>query len=577
MKSNRIGAPRRRLAPAVVRTALKTVALTAATLAVEALALPGTAQACGGLVCDNAQPVVQAAERIAFVRDGATLHMVVRLTYQGPPIDFGWLLPVPPDVQTRVGSVALFNDLDAQLTPRFALQTELDPNCAQVQFNGDAAVAADAQFADGGAGGGPDVQVLSREQVGPYDQVVLLPATVADLRTWLDDNDYSFPEGADDLLQGYLDAGSAFLALKLVADADDTDVVPLHLSFTGDTPAIPLRPTAMAAQPDMGILVHLWGRSRAVPINYNHVQINEAAINWLSGGGNYPDVVSQAADEAGGRAFVTDAALADAPISAREIPSASLDAIAAATTLGEVFGNDLSLFSDTDVARVLARHVDPPGDQAAADYLSCLGCFGGDWQALPVDGAALAAELRTEVAESRALLGPLFAGQPFITRLYTTMSAAEMDVDPIFDFNPDLPEVSPQHLATQYITCVDGGDLDFSNPIIITADGQRTPAGAGAPAFIQRQNGLTVRGEDTTAAAVVERMFAAGQPEVISEYTPTTGPGATPSGALGGSSGGDGCDCAVGPGGEGGAPGGAPLMSFATLLALLGLRRRRPR
>ena len=54
------------------------------------------------------------------------------------------------------------------------------------------------------------------------------------------------------------------------------------------SPATPLRPTAVAAQPDMGILVHLLGPSRAVPINYSHVQINEAAIDWVGGGQNMP-------------------------------------------------------------------------------------------------------------------------------------------------------------------------------------------------------------------------------------------------------------------------------------------------
>ena len=41
-------------------------------------------------------------------------------------------------------------------------------------------------------------------------------------------------------------------------------------------------------------------------IHVQHVQINEAAIDWLNRGSNYSDVVSQAADEAGGRAFATD-------------------------------------------------------------------------------------------------------------------------------------------------------------------------------------------------------------------------------------------------------------------------------
>jgi MYXO-CTERM domain-containing protein len=568
MKLNKFAQMRTSRGPVFARGGLLCAGLLAG-----ALALPTAAEACGGLFCDSVTPVTQSAERIVFVRDGATMHMVVRLTYQGPPIDFGWLLPVPPDVTTRIGSVALFNDLDQVLGPRFVLNTEIDPACAVSQFNGDAASAVDAAFSDGGAGG-PDVQILAREQVGPYDQVVLQAASVADLQTWLTENGYQFPEGSEPLLQTYLEAGAAFLALKLVADADDTDVVPLHLSFTSDTPAIPLRPTAVAAQPDMGILVHLWGASRAVPINFNHVQINEAAIDWQAGGANYTDVVSQAADEAGGRAFVTDAALVNPSISARVIGQGQLRDLRAATTLGAVLGALLGAQADTDVTRVLAHHITPPDDIAPVDYLACLGCFGDDWQSLPVDGEALATEIEADVAASRDLLDPLFERQPFVTRLFTTMSAAEMNEDPIFDFNRDLPEVSPQRTATQYIACDADGQPDFANAVIITADGQSTGTGQNAPAFIQRQNGLTVRGEDTRAAAVVERMFAAGQPEPISVFSPDAGPGSTPSGALGGDGDDGGCTCDVAA-----TDGGSPLPGglFAGLMLILGLKRRRTR
>jgi hypothetical protein len=40
-----------------------------------------------------------------------------------------------------------------------------------------------------------------------------------------------------------------------------------------------------------------------------------------------------------------------------------------------------------------------------------------------------------------------------VTRLYTTLSAPEMDLDPLFDFNPDLPEVSNVHTARQVVEC----------------------------------------------------------------------------------------------------------------------------
>jgi MYXO-CTERM domain-containing protein len=47
-----------------------------------------------------------------------------------------------------------------------------------------------------------------------------------------------------------------------------------------------------------------------------------------------------------------------------------------------------------------------------------------------------------------------------MTRFYTTLSPAEMNMDPEFDFNPGLPEVSNQHQGDRYVFC---GDRHFSS------------------------------------------------------------------------------------------------------------------
>ena len=55
------------------------------------------------------------------------------------------------------------------------------------------------------------------------------------------------------------------------------------LTYESKLPMIPLRPTAVAAQDDMGIQVWVIGPSQAVPANYKSLVINEALIDWLSG------------------------------------------------------------------------------------------------------------------------------------------------------------------------------------------------------------------------------------------------------------------------------------------------------
>jgi hypothetical protein len=47
----------------------------------------------------------------------------------------------------------------------------------------------------------------------------------------------------------------------------------------------------------------------------------------------------------------------------------------------------------------------------------------------------------------------LFYRAPYLTRLYTTMSSDEMTLDPSFDYNFDLAQVSNVHIAKQFTQC----------------------------------------------------------------------------------------------------------------------------
>jgi MYXO-CTERM domain-containing protein len=522
---------------------------------------PAVASACGGLFCDNAQPINQAAERIVFAREGDTMHMIVRLTYQGPPQEFGWLLPVPDDVETAVSSEQLFATLDALYAPVFRLTTVIDDACLQAQAANGNFDAGSGGFADSGPAPGPEVQVLSREAVGPYDRVILQAATVGALTDWLDENSYQVPEGAEATLKPYVDLGLAFVALKLLPGADSNDVVPLHLTFTGDSPAVPLRPTAVAAEPDMGIIVHLLGQARAVPTNFAHVTINEAAIDWRRAGQNYSDVVSQAADEADGHAFVTDFAGPAAALNLPTLDAQTVEAIGATQTF-QALNGAMNLFGlDADLQRILSAAIEAPEGLSTVELLQCPDCYGD--QDIPVDGAAIAAAIEAEYNAPRRQIAGLFEANPYLTRLYTTLSPAEMDRDPIFGFNVDLEGVDNTHRATQHVSCGDDDWPDFDNAVIELANGQRV-ANQGEQ-VIQRQDGATVRGIGVQAAALIEQQHATGQPDTIDDRRgemdrtyadPLPGGGST------------GCDCDT----TDGAPG--PVL-LVLGLGLLVLRRRR--
>ena len=533
-----------------------------------ALTLPGAAMACGGLFCDNTQPVNQAAERILFAHDGETLHMHVRITYQGPPTEFAWLLPTSPEVEVGVSSEQLFTRLDQQFAPRFTLRTEIDPRC-QDDFARGGAAGADASVqnappspVEDEAGG---VQVLSREPVGAFDTAILRAETIDDLRAWLDENGYQIPEATDATLAPYVEMGAAFVAVKLLPDRDAGDVSPLRLSFPGDRPAIPIVPTSVAADPDMGIIVHVIGQSRAIPVNYRHVIINEAAIDWQGGGQNYADVVSQAADEANGKAFATDFA-GRGGVMLRVMGQRQLDAVRAAETSRDIVEAlnlwDLFWNPDADLQRLVSTGILLPDDISLQDFLNCPDCY--DDRGIEIDGAALADALEREYDAPREQLNALFEQNPYLTRLYSTLSPAEMTLDPEFAFNPDLGEVPNNRVAVQRVGCDFEGNLRFGRAVIETPSGIRFRLQDGVnPNVIRRQAGETVRGMGVPGAQVIQRTLTAGPAEVQSDRTPDI----EEMNPIALNDGGCACDAA-----EGSAP---TAFGLLALLGLVGLRRRR--
>jgi MYXO-CTERM domain-containing protein len=520
---------------------------------------PALASACGGMFCDNAQPVTQTAERILFAREGARMHMIVQITYQGPPTEFGWLLPAPGDVETAVSSAQLFATLDARFRPTFQLETVLAADCGQppAPDGGPLGGWSDDSSGAGGGGGEAPVVVLSREPIGPYDRAILRAGSVEALIGWLDENAYQVPEGAEARLQPYVDLGLAFVAIKLLPGQGSRDIVPLQLTFTSDSPAIPLRPTAVAAEPDTGVIVHLLGKARAVPTNFAHLQLNEAAIDWRGRGGNYADVVSQAADEAGGHGFVTDFAGRFEWVDLRTFSDDTLGAVEQADTFNALQRAIPIDISDSDLLRVLQSSL-VSEEIPVGQLIGCPDCYGG----LEVDGPALAARLEAEYNAPRREVNRLVAANPYLTRLFTTMSPAEMDRDPIFAFNPDLEPVSNVHQATQHVGCAPEGGYDFANAVIELSNGQRVIEQRGE--VIVRQGGETIRGLGVRAAALVEQQHATGQPEPILDHRAQLTHHYT-AGLNTGSEGG--CDCDT----TGDAPG--PMILLLGL-GVLALRRR---
>ena len=500
---------------------------------------PALSWACGGLFCNVSQPVTQSAERILFApdhQDPNRIQMHVQIQYAGPPADFSWMLPVPTDTDFAISTDRLFGVLDNQYAPIFRLNRVFPDEC-QVDF---ASGAPQANSAEGGGGArrAPQVQVLSREIVGPYDKVVLTADTVGVLTEWLTENGYQVPDRAEEVLSPYLE-DFAFIAIRLTPAEGVDSIKPISLTFTSPAPSIPIIPTSVAAQPDMGILVHLLGSTRAVSTNYAHVRINEAVIDWNNSGANYPDVVSQAIDEAGGQAFVTDFAGNHGLTSEWliNINSAQMERIEQAQNIKQAIeAGVLTFVSHVDYGDPIVENSAVPEDQWT-EVVDCWNLinpqdfgFYGDYdiptdeerqncemvlenEETTFDGQAVANALR-EVNVIYENIETLFNQNPYITRLYSTLSAEEMNLDPSFNYNSDLGDVEQTRQADLQLDC-EGNQIELvlSNGTVVDVSEDAMPE------FIQRQDGETVRGANEIAAQIIERQMPAGQPELIEDRT----------------------------------------------------------
>jgi hypothetical protein len=427
--------------------------------AVTLMAAPRS-EACGGFFCDGAG-VLQAAERIVFVDDGeGNITTVVQIQYTGTADAFAWVLPVPGVPEVGVSSNIAFTRLQQATEPQFNLLRNLDGICQQISFP------SAPEFATDGVAGGvpePSVTVVGEGSVGPYDYDIIqvdmqVENKAAVALQWLSDNGYQQPPQTAELLGSYLDDNKNLIAFRLNKSADVGAIRPVVLRYNLEHSKIPLRPTAVAAAPDMGIMTWVVAPARVVPMNYRHAIINEAAVDWVTGGSNYNAVVTQAANEGDGQAFVTEDARATTDLGLIIHPFAERDAW---TVQRNGTGDALDFVRDVaaqygafDGARdVIEPVVVLPQGSNFNDWFACPFC-GGEFRL--VDGfdreafedafdAAVFAPLRemADIVESQAV----------ITRLYTTMSADEMTLDPIFEANPTLPMVSNIHTATQDFNC----------------------------------------------------------------------------------------------------------------------------
>ncbi len=494
-----------------------------------AMSLSGVSRAiaCGGFFCQLV-PIDQAGEQIVFRVDGNDVTAMVLIQYVGDAQDFSWVVPVPGIPELSVGSDAVFTALESSTRPQFVLETigQRCPSDEDVFFGGNS-----SDSAEDGAGG-DGVNVVERLAVGPFDVEIVSSDDAAALTTWLNSNGYDLTDRGEELIEPYVTEGMNFVALKLQQNQGVGDIEPLIMKYQTENATIPIRLTAVAAQEDMGVLVWLLGQARAVPLNYLHVTPNYTRLNWYSGTFNayasYQGLITAAMDEAGGQGFATDYAGADYDA------DASLPLVASYTDELVFLANidddaefiaDLSntfVFPQDKVLAILGRELPlPDGEDVFIYNVPELLNESFTEEELADARAKIIVQINETIVTPLEEALAVFDGMPYMTRMYTTLSADEMTLDPSFSFNPDLDGQPLIRQATMNVDCNFGATswtltlgegTDRNGELVINGSGD--PPGFSAPTIDQESMWRSER-VDTSGPPEVETLRTFGVARVI--------------------------------------------------------------
>jgi hypothetical protein len=440
------------------------------------------AQACGGFFCNRPPPdgppeIAQVAENVAFAFDkdpsgNATVEAHIQILYTGPAETFSWVVPTLAQPTLEIGINTLFQQLEPETRPRFSARFVMEGTCKGFgnDSRGGCGLAEDAKSAPtrGGTGGpttGGGVEVLSRASVGPYETAVLRSDDATALKAWLAANAYFVSDDASRIIDTYVAERSFFVALRLQNGREVQEIQPIVLKMAGVEACVPLRLTAIASVDDLRVNVWVLGQSRAVPTNYIEVSVNPTKIDWFNFGANYPDLLRQAGDEAGGNAFAVEYAGTTAMMRGK-ILSRAFDLARLGSTLtppaflAEMQSQGISVdVYSLPVLRDVIPMPEPVRLQGIPET-TFYGQIAFYWQQYsdsfaPFDGGAATEALYKRVLQPLERAQALFDRHPYMTRLATFISPEEMTKDPFFVENPGLPTVSNQRQAIAHVMCGD--------------------------------------------------------------------------------------------------------------------------
>ena len=227
---------------------------------------------CGFYVAGGGAELFNNATQVVLMREGNRTVLSMQNNYQGPPEDFAMVVPVPVVLKKEMVKTLprdVFGRIDTLSAPRLVEYWEQDPCYVEPPMDDlrvyESGAVPSADMPKGGAA--PLVKVEARFEVGEYDIVILSAKDALALETWLKQNKYKIPEGAEPLFRPYIQTGMKFFVAKVNAkkvtfEKGMAKLSPLRFHYDAEKFELPVRLGLVNSAGTQDLIVHVVSKHR---------------------------------------------------------------------------------------------------------------------------------------------------------------------------------------------------------------------------------------------------------------------------------------------------------------------------
>ncbi|MFZ5444132.1 MAG: DUF2330 domain-containing protein [Myxococcota bacterium] len=241
---------------------------------------------CGFYVAGGGAELFNNATQVVLMREGTRTVLSMQNNYQGPPEDFAMVIPVPVVLKkenVKTLKKDIFARVDQLSAPRLVEYWEVDPCWVEPAFDEEDGM----MFGVGGlgmrgtakGGGGLGVKIEAQFEVGEYEIVILSAKDALGLDTWLKQNRYRIPEGAEPLFRPYVQQGMKFFVARVNAKKVEfkdgmAQLSPLRFHYDSEKFELPIRLGLINAKTQQDLIVHILAKNQRYEVaNHPNVTI----------------------------------------------------------------------------------------------------------------------------------------------------------------------------------------------------------------------------------------------------------------------------------------------------------------